>query len=590
MAELKTYQEANNKIIASHFTKSKDDKTNETWSFTLGEYDHSQTLIIDPLIYSTYIGGGIDDKSNSLVNCDSGYVVITGYTSSINYDVTLGSFQSVFGGNQDVFVTKLNSNGSALIFSTFIGGNMDEIGTSITIDMTESIYVTGSTNSTNFYTTSGAFQTSNDGDHDIFITKLNNNGTGLIYSTLLGGSSEDFGSSITIDTSNNVYITGHTSSTDFDVTQGAYQTTFAGYVDVYVSKLNSLGTTLIYSTYIGGISDDRGFAITIDSTDNVYITGYTGSVDYDVTQGAYQTTFGGYLDAFVSKLNTVGNVLIYSTYLGGNDYDSGYSIAIDTSYHVYITGFTQSIDFDVTLGGFQLTFEGINDAFVTKFNTTGTALVYSTYLGGNLIDRGYSIVLDKYNNVYIAGVTQSINFDVTPNAYQINRAAGFDVFVSKIDSLGSTLIYSTFLGGLNDDVGNSIALDPKNNIYITGFSTSIDFDTTAGAYQTTLTGGKDVFITKLDILGTSKISETTKTNLFYVYPNPSQGVYQIEVEKGSHVELYVEVSDMQGKIVYKEPTYNQHKFKLYLSNQPSGVYLLKVRTDKNQEIQQLIKL
>jgi hypothetical protein len=373
MQDLYVYQQVDKKQVPAKFTQH-----NGVWQFQLSAYDKTQPLIIDPLIYSTYIGGSDDDEGYSIAIDGSGNAYITGYTNSTNYDTTPGAFQTTYGGgvvHGDVFVTKLNSTGTALIYSTYIGGNDDEEGYSIVIDGTGNAYITGYTASFNYEITAGAFQTSYGGGGDVFVTKLNSTGTALIYSTYIGGESFDGGYSIAIDGSGNAYITGRTKSTNYDITPGAFQTTYGGgltYGDVFVTKLNSTGTALIYSTYIGGSDDDIGYSIAIDGSGNAYITGRTNSNNYDITPGAFQTTLGGGPDVFVTKLNSTGTALLYSTYIGGSSTEYGYAIAIDGSGNAYITGTTYSTDYDITAGAFQTTNGGGTDVFVTKLDLGGT--------------------------------------------------------------------------------------------------------------------------------------------------------------------------------------------------------------------------
>jgi hypothetical protein len=502
MQDLYVYQQSDKKQVPAKFTQQ-----NGAWQFQLSNYDKTQSLIIDPLIYSTYIGGTGSEFSNAIAIDNSGNAYITGNTTSTNYDTTAGAFQTIYGGGLqggDVFVTKLNSMGTALIFSTYIGGSNDDLGRAIAVDDLGNVYITGETTSNDYDTTQGAFQTTfGGGYYDVFVSKLNSTGTALIYSTYLGGSYMDGGNSIAIDASGNAYITGWTNSSDFDTTSGAFQTTYAGGGDFFVTKLNSSGTSLIYSTYIGGSSYDEGFGIAIDSIGNAYITGRTTSTDYDITSGAFQTTYGGgTYDVFVTKLNSTATGLIYSTYIGGSSYDEGYSIAIDGSGNAYIAGSTESNDFDVTPGAFQTTKGGgtyDSDIFVTKLNSTGTTLVYSTYIGGNSGDYAYAISLDNFGNAYIIGNTWSTDFDITPDAYQTSNEGQHDVFVTKLNNTGTSLIHSTFIGGSGSDYGRGIAIDGFGSAYITGHTySSSNYDTTSGAFQTTFGGGPvDVFVSKL---------------------------------------------------------------------------------------------
>jgi hypothetical protein len=300
------------------------------------------------------------------------------------------------------------------------------------VDVSGSAYVTGTTGSTDFPITPNAFQTTSGGSADAFVSKLNAAGSALLYSTYLGGSGNNAGpgvfpplylSGIAVDASGNAYVTGTTYSTDFPVTQNAFQTTSAGSADAFVSKLNATGSALLYSTYLGGIGDDYGFGLAVDTSGNTYVTGGTLSVDFPTTPGAFQTTFGGYIDAFVTKLNDTGSALAYSTYLGGSANDAGSGVAVNASGSAYVAGYTYSSDFPTTPGAFQTSLHPYQDAFVSKLNAAGSALVYSTYLGGNgawqsLGDQGNGIAVDDSGSAYVTGYTASSDFPTTPGAFQ----------------------------------------------------------------------------------------------------------------------------------------------------------------------------
>jgi hypothetical protein len=298
-----------------------------------------------------------------------------------------------------------------------------------------------------------------------------------------------------VDLAGNAYLTGLTGSSDFPTTPGAFQTTFVGGFNAYVSKLNSRGSALVYSTYLGGSSTDYGPGIAVDLADNAYVTGSTDSSDFPTTAGALQTTYGGGNDAFVSKLNNSGSALVYSTYLGGGDLDVGVGIALDSSGNAFVIGGTRSSNFPATAGAFQTTLRGDSNAFVSKLSSTGSTLVYSTYLGGNS-DGGLGIALDSSGNAYVPGGTLSSDFPTTVGALQTTYGGGNDAFVSKLNSSGSALVYSTYLGGSARDQGQGIALDSAGNAYVTGGTGSTNFPTTAGAFQTTYGGSGDAFISK----------------------------------------------------------------------------------------------
>jgi len=404
------------------------------------------------LVYSTYLGGSVDDRGNAIAVDAAGNAYVTGSTSSNNFPTTSGAVQPTCGiSGGDAFVSKLNETGTTLVYSTCLGGSGGQFGNGIAVDVAGNAYVTGQTTSPNFPTTLGAFQPSpHGGIAHAFVTKVNPTGTGLVYSTYLGGSGIDLGNGIAVDVAGNAYVTGFAGSTDFPTTPGAFQTARASSSDAFVTKVNPTGTGLVYSTYLGGNADDEGFAIAVDVAGNAYVTGRTNSPNFPTTLGAFQTTFAGGGDAFVTKLNTLASgsaSLVYSTYLGGSRADVGFGIAVDVQGNAYVTGSTNSRGFPTTPGAFQTDLAGVADAdaFLTKLTPTGTGLVYSTYLGGSLagslgggsIDQGFGIAVDVAGNAYVTGRTQSRNFPTTPGAFQTALAGGFDAFVAKF-SFGNT--------------------------------------------------------------------------------------------------------------------------------------------------------
>lgn len=338
----------------------------------------------------------------------------------------------------------------------------------------------------------------------------------LTYSTYLGGSNTsfpnsgggDFGQGIAVDASGNAYVVGHSSAGDFPTTAGSFATAHNGVEDVFVAKLNPSGSALVYSTFIGGADVEHGLGIALDAAGSVYVTGLTDSLDFPTTAGALQTSLNGSRDAFVTKLNSTGSALLYSTYLGGDNLETGNSIGLDALNNAYITGVTASADFPTTPGVVDTSFNGGNDdAFVSKLNPSGSALIYSTYLGGSAVtDTATAIAVDGSGSAYVTGFTDSFDFPTTPGAFQPSHSSGSseDAFVLKLNPLGS-LIYSTFLGGLNTDNGYGIAVDGLGNAYVTGYTSSPGFPTTPGAFDTSYNFLTDVFVTKLNPAGSALV-------------------------------------------------------------------------------------
>jgi uncharacterized protein (TIGR03437 family) len=454
--------------------------------------------------FSTYLGGSgfsRNEEAFDLAVDADGNAYVTGRTFSANFPVTTGAVQTSHGGGtfSDAFVTKIDAAGKNLVYSTYLGGSGEDSGTGIAAAADDSAYVTGATASSNFPTTKGAFQTAPGGSSDSFVAKLSPEGSTLAYSTLLGGNGTDAAVGIAVDSSGNAYVTGTTSSTNFPTTTGAFQTSGAGGVEGFVSKLNGEGSALVYSTYLGGEGQDNTSGIAVDSEGNAYVTGWTYSKNFPTTAGAFQTAFaGGYTDAFVSKLDAGGAALRYSTLLGGTGDDDGRRVAVDTSGSAYVTGRTNSINFPTTPEAFQTSARGGYDGYVAKLNAEGTALAYSTYLGGSGSDWGAGLAVDASGNAHVTGLTNSANFPTSADRIQRSRRPGWEAFVVKLDAAGKTPLYSSYLGGLGDDIGAAIAVDSAGNAYVTGQTGSADFRITPEAFQQAAGNSNNPFVTKID--------------------------------------------------------------------------------------------
>jgi hypothetical protein len=487
------------------------------YGISVEKFDKRRELVIDPgLEYSTYLGGNGQEEGFRIAVDSQGNAYITGYTSSANFPLTAGAYDTTIN-NVDVFVVKMNSTGTGIVFSTALGGSNDEEGHGIAVDGSGNVYVTGWTNSTDFPVTPGAFDTTYnagaaDWYHDAFVTKLNSSGTALLYSTYLGGKYNDSAyAGIVVDSNKNAYVAGYTSSSNFPTTSGAFRTSLSGHGDAFITKLNSTGTALVFSTYLGGSvggnGDDGAGGIAIDSSGNVYVTGDASSTDFPTTTGAYDRTYtGGARDVFIAKLNTSGTGLIYSTYLGSSGYDSVWGLAIDCFGNAYVAGETDHADFPTTAVAFDTTYNGgTRDGFIAKINPSGSSLLYSTFLGGKDNDYCLAIAVDSIGNAFVTGNTFSDNFPSTLGAYDTSWNGYSDAFISKLNPQGTTLLYSTYLGGGPDgssdgfygDIGRSIAINGISFLYVTGKAYK-NFPTTSGAYDTSYNEGSfDAFVAKI---------------------------------------------------------------------------------------------
>ena len=605
--------------------------------FEIGQYDRSRLLVIDPVLsYFTYLGGMLPDVALRIAVDSGGNAYVTGATVSPDFQVTTGALRNTlfvsicgngfgaFGGSgathfpcPDAFVTKLNPTGTAAVYSTYLGGTRSDIGFGIAVDSSGNAYVTGQTESPDFPTTASGFQRNSAlGLAKAFLVKLDPTGSQILYSSYLGGTAGSWGvggndhqndtwaTAVAADNSGDAWVVGYTRSNSFPTTLGVIQPNPAdistiqtsGSIpkglcpivsltfvptssflvsyrcsDGFVSKLNtdlSGASSLVYSTYLGGNNFDAATGIAVDSSGNAYVAGTTLSSNFP-TANAFQGAFGGgqcgppwkhiCASTFVTKLNSTATALIFSTYLGVNADNAATGIAVDSAGNAYVTGFTNSTNFPTSAGvtqpshatglcGFGTFSMECPDAFVAKFSSTGSRL-YSTYLGGSSADVGLSVAADSQGNAYVTGTTNSTNFP-TSNPSQANPGGGTctlrgpasapfsftcpDVFVSKLDSAGATLLFSSYLGGNNADIGTGIAVDASNNIYLTGATLSTGL-ATAGVLQSSPGGMGDAFVAKLGSVSVSdfSIGAASGGSLSATVTAGNPAVYNLQVNPSS---------------------------------------------------------
>jgi plastocyanin len=396
------------------------------------------------MVYSTFLGGDGHDIGEGVLVDGSGNVYLSGSTGSSDFPTTAGAYQGTPRGGFDIFITKLNSAGSGLIFSTYLGGSRGDAGAGIAVDSQGNVYVAGTTNSQN-YPTLNAVQSQLSAFQDVFVTKMNANGTALVYSTYLGGEEilEEEGLGVAVNSLGEAYVTGFTDATDFPLMNPLKSSLVPGRTDAIVTKFSASGSSLVYSTYLGGDgSNETAHDIAVDADGNAYITGLTYSGNFPVVN-AFQPQPGGNGDAFVSKINNAGTAFVYSTYLGGFSIEIAFDIHVDQANNAYVTGYTGSEDFPV-LNPFQPQYGGFYDAFVTKFAPSGSALVFSGYLGGSSYEHGRGITSGG-GNTYVTGLVSSEDFPIV-NAFQ-NEMGGDgsfdDAFVTKISEQGGATLTPT---------------------------------------------------------------------------------------------------------------------------------------------------
>jgi hypothetical protein len=439
------------------------------------------------LYWSTFLGGSRDDTVFGVARDGSMRPVVTGTTRSVDFPTTLGAYDTSYAGSFDIFVTKLAADGSAVLWSTFLGDTGDDRGWAIQLDAADQPVVAGITASTGFPVTAAAFDRTHNGSYDAFAAKLTADGRALVWSTFYGGSDSEWDvSGLVLDAQQRPVIIGSSRSANLPTTPGAFDRTLAGISDGFVAELSADGSALVFGTFLGGGRDDAAEDVTLDAAGRPVVVGRTYSSDFPVTPGAFQPALAGggsSQDVFVSKLAADGSSLVFSTYLGGDGNDEGYAIAPDGLGGVYVTGVTTSPDFPTTPGAFSRSRSGIGDAFVTRLAPDGASLLWSTYFGGGVSDKGLDIATDQLGRPVIIGTTSSPNFPAAGDPYDASFNDIFDAFVAKLQDDGTFPVYSTYAGGWDDDAAYAVALDGLGRPIVGGQTFSTNFPTTAGAFD-----------------------------------------------------------------------------------------------------------
>jgi len=477
-------------------------------SFVLGDYDPGQPLVIDPVLsYSSYLGASGGSAGEAIAVDDAGNIYVTGATGSNNFP-TASAMQSIFQGSNDVFLTKLSPDGAQIIFSTFLGSRGHDIAFGMALDAAGNIYLTGSTSSPDFPTLNAAQKVYAGGitgtGGDVFVTKLNPAGSAILYSTFLGGTDDEIARSIAVDSAGSAYITGYTVSQDFPLVNALQAEYGGGTRDAFVFKLNPAGNAVVYSTYLGAALIEEGNGIAVDAQGQAHVTGFSTSPEFFPTHYNLQTTYaGGVRDAFVSKLNASGTAFIYSTYLGGTSFDEGNAVAIDSQGNAVWVGATQSTNFFRRVNAIQATHGGgTRDFFILKMDPEGDEVIFSTYFGGSLVDEIPRVKLDSHDNIYLMGSTNSTNFPTAAPFQATNRGGTRDLVIVKLTPTGFP-IFSTYLGGTLADLGRGLAVDSTGNAWVTGNTLSTNFPVVQALQRTYTGGGPAVaFVSKIvDELG-----------------------------------------------------------------------------------------
>jgi hypothetical protein len=517
--------------------------------FQVADYDHSKPLIIDPIIWSTYIGsamaGGMVFHTKKIKILENQAVILAGTTYSNTYPTTIGAYDTVFSGISNIYISKLSPDGKYIEFSTLLGGSHEDRITSIAVDNNEDIYILGATNSEDYPISNNAFQKINqttDTTEDPkcpflikytgCVTKLKNDGSEIIFSTFLGGNDDDGLAGIVVDNFGQSFIVGGSKSRDYPTTANAYMpshssnpdTNYCWNYDIVVSKLNAEGSGLIFSTFVGTSLDEVSYCIDVDNEGYPYFLGWGRSTNYPITDNAYRkssirhdTDHVHKVNLFATKLDTTGSSLIYSTYIG---LGRAVAMQLDQDKNMIFSGFTDSgFVYPTTDGVFSQTQTGGEEIFVTKLNNSGSDLVFSTFISDRGDERPYGQDIDNAGNVYITGFTNSVNFPTTENAYSSERNGdNDDAFLTILDPEGKSLIYSSYFGGSGTDIGFSVKLDRNSGVVFSGLTNSSDFPISPDVFNTELSGASN-FVTKIsicDLVPTARYLEVVDNRLTVV--------------------------------------------------------------------------
>ncbi len=585
----------------------------------------SQSSSDNGLFASTYLGGAsielfvMELDELGFLQHPNGDVYICGPTESNNFPVTLGAFQpNHAGGTSESFVARLNADLTKLVASTYLGGSAIDIASAMIIDKDGNICVAGHTTSDDFPVTSGAYDTSYVtsfwDEFDVFITILTPDLDSVLASTYLGGSNPDYFNQIRVatDTNGNIIVAGATISGDFPVTPNAYSTT-GGYntgPDLFISKFTPDLSDLLASTYCGGLGVEQALDILVDENNNICVCGITGSSNYPTTPMAYNTTFNGDADAYISMFGNDLDTLLASTFIGGDGMDNAFSMAFNSSGNIYICGYTESLDFPYTSGAYDTTFNyGFYDGFITLIDSRLENLMASTFLGSSGWDFSRDIVYDESSrDVFITGLAGESDFPVTNHTYDTSFNGESDLYISRMDGDLTRLIASTFLGGEWDDFGLELALAADDNIFVAGNTYSDEFPTTPGAYNEESNGSYDATISLIDkelsgqVVGIHPAMNPagdSKIVLFQNFPNPTKHTTSISFYLPESMYVNIDIHGLFGNWVISlaDETFNAGKHVISWNGKDCfgeeiarGIYVIKLSAGKEVHMKKMIVL
>lgn len=504
--------------------------------------------------WSTFLGGSLSEYGYSVAVRPSGEVVVAGIVQSPDFPVTPGAAYDTLAGSWDAFAAEIDSSGSVLNWATFLGGSQVDLAQAIALAPSGDLLLTGKTESADFPVTPGAFDPSYSGGSDAFVARLSADGSSVVWSSYLGGSSYEIAFGLIDDGTAGVIVGGYTSSPGYPVTPGCVDPTYNGGFDCFLTKLSAAGGTLVWSTFFGGRDDDRVYDIASNEEGEIFLTAWTQSEDFPTTAGAYDRTYAGGGDAYVARLSPAADQLRWSTFLGGSGLERAYGIAIAPDGDPVVAGWTESPLYPVTDGAFDASYGGSGDGFATRIESTGSALAWSSFVGGSFEDKCLEVVLDGGGNPLLTGSTASSDFPTTPDGFDLTYNGNGDAFAAMLHGQGSSLIWSSFLGGDSMDLGNSLAASAAPAIVLTGETESLNFPATGGSFDDTWNGQIDLFVTKIAARRPSDAAEAAApadqpTRALSLAPNPFSGATTITLAPPTPGTAAVAIHDPAGRTV-----------------------------------------
>lgn len=538
-------------------------------------------LVIDPnpcLMWGTYFGGPGRDIGTALVLDPSNNILITGWTFSLTNIASSGTYQSQHAGYDDAFIAKFNPTGSLRLWSTYYGGvNADE-ARDLSLDSYGNIFVAGITSSTSGIATAGSYQTTyGGGAGDVFVSKFNPAGTALLWGTYYGGLYVDQGMGIATDANDNVIFAGNTVSTNAIATTGAFQSFYGGGMNgAFVAKLDSSGSSLLWGTYYGQGGDLWCYAFAVDSADNVFISGVTRCLYGISTPGAYKDTLTGAYDAFIAKFDPTGSTLLWGTYFGGESFEDAWGMALDRNDNVLIAGITSSTTGIATPGAYE-TSHSSGNIFVAKVKSSGDSLIWGTYYGDTTNNNVQCLALDASGYVYVSGFTSTLTGIATPGAYQTAFAGGnADAYVAKFNPACSSLEWGSYYGGTGDDFSSDIVVDASANVFLLGVTTGADGIATPGGFYNTYQGGtEDAFVIELSCNpNPASINSIDTKGEISIFPNPNNGSFTVAFPSAASGTIArIEIYDVFGRYIYEYELPQNSATTIINTQLGNGVYL-----------------